>query len=60
MQAFLRCFPDPMSNAEQRRYLFFFYLVKGMESENAMKSRATEIPAGPPADGRQARTTPNG
>jgi len=37
-------FPDPMSNAEQLSYLFFFYLVEGMDSDNALKSRATRQP----------------
>ena len=37
-------FPDPMSNAEQLSYLFFFYLVEGMDAGNAMKARATKQP----------------
>ena len=37
-------FPDPMSNAEQLSYLFFFYLVEGMDSDNALKARATKQP----------------
>ena len=37
-------FPDPMSNAEQLSYLFFFYLVEGMDSDNAIKARATKQP----------------
>ena len=35
-------FPDPMSNAEQLSYLFFFYLVEGMDADNALKARATK------------------
>jgi type I restriction enzyme M protein len=31
-------YPDPVSNAEQLSFLFFFYLVEGIDSEN--KSRA--------------------
>ena len=37
-------FPDPMSNAEQLSYLFFFYLVEGMDADNALKARATKQP----------------
>jgi type I restriction enzyme M protein len=37
-------YPDPMSNAEQLSYLFFFYLVEGMDSDNALKARATKQP----------------
>ena len=35
-------FPDPMSNAEQLSYLFFFYLVEGMDADNILKARATK------------------
>lgn len=35
-------FPDPMANAEQLSYLFFFYLVEGMDADNALKARATK------------------
>jgi type I restriction enzyme M protein len=35
-------FPDPMSNAEQLSYLFFFYLVEGMDADNALKARAVK------------------
>ena len=37
-------YPDPMSNAEQLSYLFFFYLVEGMDADNALKARATKQP----------------
>ena len=37
-------FPDPMSNAEQLSYLFFFYLVEGMDADNLLKARATKQP----------------
>jgi type I restriction enzyme M protein len=37
-------FPDPMANAEQLSYLFFFYLVEGMDADNALKARATKQP----------------
>jgi type I restriction enzyme M protein len=35
-------FPDPLSNAEQLSYLFFFYLIEGMDADNALKARATK------------------
>lgn len=37
-------FPDPMANAEQLSYLFFFYLIEGMDADNALKARATKQP----------------
>ncbi len=27
-------YPDPVSNAEQLSFLFFFYLVEGIDAEN--------------------------
>jgi len=35
-------YPDPLSNAEQLSYLFFFYLIEGMDQENADRARATK------------------
>ena len=32
-------YPDPMNNAEQLSFLFFFYLIEGIDNENAMKAR---------------------
>jgi type I restriction enzyme M protein len=32
-------YPDPVSNAEQLSFLFFFYLVEGMDQENADRAR---------------------
>jgi type I restriction enzyme M protein len=34
-------FPDPMSNAEQLSFLFFFYLVEGLDSDNLLRAEAT-------------------
>ena len=34
-------YPDPLSNAEQLSYLFFFYLIEGMDQENADRAKAT-------------------
>lgn len=32
-------YPDPVSNAEQLSFLFFFYLVEGIDSENALRAK---------------------
>jgi type I restriction enzyme M protein len=32
-------YPDPVSNAEQLSFLFFFYLVEGIDSENKARAR---------------------
>lgn len=32
-------YPDPVSNAEQLSFLFFFYLVEGIDAENALKAK---------------------
>lgn len=32
-------YPDPVSNAEQLSFLFFFYLVEGIDAENKMKAK---------------------
>lgn len=32
-------YPDPVGNAEQLCFLFFFYLVEGMDQENADRAR---------------------
>jgi type I restriction enzyme M protein len=37
-------YPDPMSNAEQLSFLFFFYLIEGIDTENTMKARVTRQP----------------
>lgn len=35
-------YPDPMANAEQLSFLFFFYLVEGIDADNAMRAKATK------------------
>ena len=35
-------YPDPVSNAEQLSFLFFFYLIEGLDQENADRARATK------------------
>lgn len=37
-------FPDPLSNAEQLAYLFFFYLIEGIDRDNALEAKATGRP----------------
>lgn len=32
-------YPDPVSNAEQLAFLFFFYLVEGIDAENAARAK---------------------
>src|SRR6266702_2418237 len=33
-------YPDPMSNAEQLAFLFFFYLVEGLDADNQLAAKA--------------------
>jgi type I restriction enzyme M protein len=37
-------YPDPVSNAEQLSYLFFFYLVEGIDAENALRAKVLKTP----------------
>src|SRR5580704_26880 len=37
-------YPDPVSNAEQLSFLFFFYLVEGIDAENASRARVLKQP----------------
>ncbi len=37
-------YPDPVSNAEQLSFLFFFYLVEGIDAENKMKAKVLKAP----------------
>ncbi|MCW0163797.1 SAM-dependent methyltransferase [Burkholderia pseudomallei] len=37
-------YPDPVSNAEQLSFLFFFYLIEGIDSDNLMKARVMKRP----------------
>jgi type I restriction enzyme M protein len=32
-------YPDPMSNAEQLSFLFFFYLIEGIDADNAFRAK---------------------
>lgn len=35
-------YPDPMSNAEQLSFFFFFYLVEGLDADNLMVAKANK------------------
>lgn len=37
-------YPDPVSNAEQLSFLFFFYLVEGIDAENIARARVLKQP----------------
>ena len=37
-------YPDPIGNAEQLSYLFFFYLIEQLDQENAERDRAAKRP----------------
>ncbi len=37
-------YPDPVSNAEQLSFLFFFYLVEGIDAENKHRARVLKQP----------------
>ena len=32
-------YPDPVTNAEQLSFLFFFYLIEGIDQQNAARAR---------------------
>src|SRR6476469_6251109 len=35
-------YPDPVSNAEQLAFLFFFYLVEGIDRDNVLRAKAAK------------------
>jgi type I restriction enzyme M protein len=37
-------YPDPVTNAEQLSFLFFFYLVEGIDADNVLKARVLKQP----------------
>jgi type I restriction enzyme M protein len=37
-------YPDPVSNAEQLSFLFFFYLVEGIDAENEARAKVLKKP----------------
>jgi type I restriction enzyme M protein len=36
-------YPDPVTNAEQLSFLFFFYLIEGIDRQNAARARVLKI-----------------
>jgi len=36
-------YPDPVSNAEQLAFLFFFYLVEGIDRDNLLRAKASKV-----------------
>ena len=34
-------YPNPVTNAEQLAFLFFFYLVEGLDADNELRAEAT-------------------
>lgn len=37
-------YPDPVANAEQLAFLFFFYLVEGIDAENRLRAKVLKQP----------------
>ena len=37
-------YPDPVANAEQLSFLFFFYLIEGIDAENVLKAEVLKQP----------------
>jgi len=37
-------YPDPGSNAEQISFLFFFYLIEGIDRDNKLRAQASGRP----------------
>ncbi len=37
-------YPDPVSNAEQLSFLFFFYLIEGIDAENQARAKVLKTP----------------
>ena len=37
-------YPNPMANAEQLSFLFFFYLIEGIDAENVQRSKVLKSP----------------
>jgi type I restriction enzyme M protein len=37
-------YPNPVSNAEQLAFLFFFYLIEGIDRDNQLRAKALRRP----------------
>jgi type I restriction enzyme M protein len=44
-------YPDPVTNAEQLSFLFFFYLVEGIDADNQRRARVLKTPYQPLFEG---------
>jgi type I restriction enzyme M protein len=51
-------YPDPVANAEQLAFLFFFYLVEGIDAENRMRAKVLKQPYESPFAGEWALKNP--
>jgi type I restriction enzyme M protein len=51
-------YPDPVSNAEQLSFLFFFYLIEGIDAENRARARFLKKPHTSLFDGTWALKNP--
>ena len=45
-------YPDPLSNAEQLSFLFFFYLIEGIDADNKLRAPGHRAPVREPVRGR--------
>ena len=45
-------YPDPLSNAEQLAFLFFFYLIEGIDADNQLQAEDHGRPYDSPLRGR--------
>src|SRR5262245_18971256 len=44
-------YPNPVSNAEQLAFLFFFYLIEGIDRDNQLRAKAAARPYEPIFEG---------
>lgn len=51
-------YPDPVSNAEQLSFLFFFYLIEGIDAENRLRAKVLKTPYVSLFDGTWALRNP--
>jgi type I restriction enzyme M protein len=45
-------YPDPVANAEQLSFLFFFYLVEGIDADNQRRAKVLKVPYQPLFEGK--------
>lgn len=51
-------YPDPMNNAEQLAFLFYFYLAEGQDRDNVSRARISKTPYASVFDGNWALKNP--